>query len=124
LIRFFIALFFVGVISMGITYAMVFGGLLDSMPTFTTESLLLLIISIGIIFKYLIKVSQPQIFVNLYLLTMVVKLLAYGAYCFFMIAQDRASATHNVVFFLLNYLAFTALEIVFLYRKTKVEKLP
>jgi hypothetical protein len=48
---------------------------------------------------------------------MAVKLLGYGAYVFFMITGDIAGAFPNVVFFMLTYFVFTALEIFFLYRK-------
>jgi len=53
---------------------------------------------------------------------MVVKLIAYGAYCYFMISRDQPGSAPNLVFFLINYLVFTALEIVFLYKKTKAGK--
>ena len=48
---------------------------------------------------------------------MAVKLLAYGAYMLGMILQDKAGAAANVVFFMVVYFVFTALEIGFLYRK-------
>jgi hypothetical protein len=48
---------------------------------------------------------------------MVVKLLAYGAYNVAVIIMDRAGAPSNVVFFLVLYFIFTALEVAFLYRK-------
>jgi hypothetical protein len=48
---------------------------------------------------------------------MVVKLLAYGAYNFVMIIDDRGGATENVVWFSVLYFIFTAVEIGFLYRR-------
>jgi hypothetical protein len=48
---------------------------------------------------------------------MAVKLIAYGAYNFVMILDDKAGATQNVVWFGVLYLIFTALEIGFLYRR-------
>lgn len=56
-------------------------------------------------------------FVTLYLLSMAVKLLAYGAYVVVMIIYDNEGATENVVFFMAAYALFTGLEVAFLYRK-------
>lgn len=119
MIRFFIALLLTGLVSVGATFLLIETGAIPDWPSFTKESLILLILSMGIIFRYLFKIGQPDLFVSLYLLTMMVKLIAYGAYCYFMIASDRSGSPQNLVFFLINYLVFTALEIVFLYKKTK-----
>lgn len=119
MIRFFIALLLTGLVSAGATFLLIETGTIPHWPSFAMESLILLILSMGIIFRYLYKISQPELFVSLYLLTMVVKLIAYGAYCYFMIASDQSGSAQNLVFFLVNYLVFTALEIVFLYKKTK-----
>lgn len=119
--RFFFTLLFTGLASVGVTFLLVETGVIGYWPSFTKESLILLVLSIGIIFRYLYRVRQPELFVSLYLLTMVVKLVAYGAYCYFMIATDQAGSAPNLVFFLLNYILFTALEIVFLYKKTIVD---
>jgi hypothetical protein len=48
---------------------------------------------------------------------MAVKFLAYGAYNFVMILEDKIGAVQNVIWFMLLYLTFTALEILFLFRK-------
>lgn len=119
MIRFFISLLFTGLVSAGTTFLLIETGAIPHWPSFTKESLMLLILSMGIIFRYLYRIGQPELFVSLYLLTMVVKLIAYGAYCYFMISSDQAGSAANLVFFLINYLVFTALEIVFLYKKTK-----
>lgn len=65
---------------------------------------------------YLSKAGKDQ-FIQLYLLTMVVKLIAYGGFAVFVILEDRSHASLNIGFFLLSYLAFTVLELVFLYSK-------
>lgn len=122
MIRFVLALIVLSFISFSITYLLVSNDVIAHWPTFTHESLALLTISVGVIFRYLIKVDKAELFINLYLLGMVVKLLAYGAYSFFMIARDEAGAAYNLVFFLANYFVFTALEIGFLYQKTTGKK--
>ena len=68
------------------------------------------------IFVYLVRAGDNS-FVQLYLLTMVVKLLAYCAYNVVIILQDRENAGINVGFFLITYLLFTTLELAFLYRR-------
>lgn len=122
MIRFIIALILLSFISFGITYLLVSGGVIAHWPSFTHESLALLIISVGVLYRYLNRVDKAEQFISLYLLSMVVKLLAYGAYSFFMIARDESGAAYNLVFFLANYFVFTALEIGFLYQKTTGKK--
>ena len=90
---------------------------IERLPSFFYETLIFLVFSTTTIFAYLYKVDKPDFFVQLYLLTMAVKLLAYGAYNLFMIIEDRRGASVNVIFFLLLYTVFTGLEIAFLYRK-------
>jgi hypothetical protein len=91
--------------------------ILSGLPSFFFETLIFLVFSTGVIYAYLYKAATPGFFVQLYLLSMSVKLLAYGAYNFIVILQDRPGAGANVVFFMIAYGLFTALEIAFLYRK-------
>jgi len=86
-------------------------------PSFFYQTLIFLVFSTAMIYRYLYKIDKPAFFVQLYLLTMAVKLLAYGAYNAFVILEDKAGAAANVVFFMIVYFIFTALEIAFLYRK-------
>jgi len=88
-----------------------------SLPSFFYETLILVVFVTSVMFVYLSKVNKPLYFVQLYLLTMTVKIIAYGAYVYFMITRDQRGTFVNVVFFLISYLLFTTLEIVFLYRK-------
>lgn len=89
----------------------------EELPSFFYQTLILLVFATITIFAYLYKVDKPDFFVQLYLLTMAIKLLAFGAYNLFMILEDKAGAPANVVFFMLLYIVFTVLEITFLYRK-------
>ena len=91
--------------------------ILPGLPSFFFQTLIFLVFSTGMIYAYLHKAATPGFFVQLYLLTMAVKLLAYGAYNLIVILQDRPGAGENVVFFMITYCLFTVLEIVFLYRK-------
>jgi hypothetical protein len=92
-------------------------GLIGELPSFFYQTLIFLLFSTIVIYAYLYKVSKPDYFVQLYLLTMAVKLLGYGAYVYFMITGDGNGAIANVVFFMTTYFIFTTLEIVFLYHK-------
>lgn len=94
-------------------------GWLRQTPSFGLQTLALLFIGTVAIFAYLYKITKPQFFVQLYLLTMAVKLVAYAAYNLVMITRDRPGATANVAFFMLAYFIFTILEIGFLYRRIR-----
>jgi hypothetical protein len=91
-------------------------GLLPTLPGLFWEILICLALSTTILFRYLYR-AQSNSFVQLYLLTMVIKLLAYGAFAVFVILEDRAGAPLNIGFFLISYLLFTLLELVILYPK-------
>ncbi len=90
---------------------------ISELPSFFYQTLIFLVFTTATIFVYLYKVNKPGFFIQLYLLTMVVKFIAYGAYNLLMILEDRTGASLNVIFFMLLYVVFTALEIAFLYRK-------
>jgi hypothetical protein len=91
-------------------------------PSLYLVTLAFLTFSTALIFFYLYTTEKPGHFVQLYLLTMAVKLLAYLAFCFVMISKDKPSAVGNVVFFMCTYFLFTAIEIGFLYRKISGQK--
>lgn len=116
LLKFFIALIFTAIVIGGIVELGVYEGLFDK-PSFFLKTLIFLTAITLIIYLYLYKVNKPDFFLQLYLLTMVVKLLAYCVYNFIMITKDRSAAIGNVVFFMVTYFIFTALEIGFLHYK-------
>jgi len=100
-----------------------FGTYLDwiPQPSFLYQTLIFVLFTTVVIFVYLKSVAKPDFFVQLYLLSMGVKLLAHSAYAYFMITSDKQGAITNVAFFLLCYVIFTATEIAFLYRKISSE---
>jgi hypothetical protein len=93
--------------------------IIPSKGSFFWENLIFLGTTTAVLFMYVYR-SGTDSFVQIYLLTMVVKLLAYGGYMSFVILTDKAGAFANVVSFLSAYLVFTLLEIIFLYRRTRV----
>lgn len=116
MIRFMVVLLALAVAVAGGTWLLHVNGNV-AWPSFFTETLILLIFSTALIFGYLYRSDKPDFFVQLYLLSMVVKLVAYGAYMFVVILDDAPGAVANVVFFMATYFIFTVAEIAFLHRK-------
>jgi hypothetical protein len=117
LIRFLLAMLLTAIVLAGFTWFAQSQAWIRGLPSFFYESLIFLAFATIIIFSYLYNSNKPDFFVQLYLLTMAVKFLAYGAYNLFMILEDRDGASLNVVFFMILYIVFTVLEITFLYRR-------
>lgn len=93
-------------------------------PSFFYQSLFFVAITTAVLYRYLYLEKRPEYFVQIYLLLMVLKVICYLTYNVFMVMKDRAGSGSNVMFFLVAYMAFTALEIVFLYRKINVKNGP
>jgi hypothetical protein len=119
--KFFIALFFSAILLAGGTLTGVAEGIFPE-PSFFLQTLIFLVFSTGLLFVYLFKANKPDFFLQLYLLSMTVKLLAYCVYCLIVILDDRDGAVSNMVFFMACYFIFTALEIGFLYHKINRQK--
>ena len=118
MIRFILTLFFAAVLMVAAAWLIAHNQWgVNSLPSFFYQTLIFLLFGTCVVFVYLYKFDKPDYFVHLYLLSMVVKLLAYGAYNFFVVIEDEAQAVPNVVWFMIVYFVFTLIEIVFLYRK-------
>lgn len=92
-------------------------GWMSGMPTFFIEIVVFLFLSTLGLYGFLLKASGGKNFIQVYLLTMVVKILAYAAFGLIVVYRDPEGAPSNVGIFAIAYLVFTALEIGFLYRK-------
>ena len=90
-----------------------------SLPTQYFQSLMLLYISTGGLFYYLLKIhtSRPDFFIQFYLLTIALKILAYGVYLGIVTWSNPENSGLNIVFFMVVYVIFTAIEVGFLWRK-------
>jgi len=89
------------------------------LPSFFYQTIALLLMgTIGLYF-YLVDVKRQktEYFVPLYIATMFVKILAYGAYILFVVWDDPSQASNNALLFMVTYFLFTAAEVLFLYRK-------
>jgi hypothetical protein len=117
LTRFFLTLAIVSCILVGAAMLLVHRHWVATLPSYFYQTLIFLLFGTSVLFVYLYRFNKPDFFVHLYLLSMVVKLIAYGAYNFVMILDDKNGATQNIVWFGVLYFIFTALEIGFLYRR-------
>lgn len=91
---------------------------LETLPTYFYRTLIFLFVSTVGLYRFLLRTKQqrPDFFVQFYLATMVVKLIAYGAYMFVVVTSQKGKAVNDVTFFMAVYFVFTAIEIGFLYR--------
>lgn len=92
-------------------------GWIPEMPSFLFESTWIVAFVTSVIFVYLFRIAKPSLFVQFYLLSMAVKLLACFAYSLWMILEDPAGSQGSVLYFLGVYVLFTSLEVACLYRK-------
>ena len=90
----------------------------SSPPSYFFQTLTLLYLGTAGIYFYLVdvKASAPRQFVQLYMVTLFAKLIAYGGYVLFMVWHHPAEAAENALVFMIIYLLFTAIEVIFLYR--------
>ena len=117
MIRFFLVLLAVSLALVALVRVSVDYQWITALPTFFFQTIIFLLFGTGLLFVYLYRFNKPDFFIQLYLLSMAIKLVAYGAYNFFMIMEDAAGATYNVLWFMTLYFIFTALEVGFLYQK-------
>ncbi|HEX6893367.1 MAG TPA: hypothetical protein VF141_21800 [Chryseolinea sp.] len=124
MIRFFVVLLVAAGVTAGLTILALHLSWINALPSFFYQILLFLVFATFVVYRYLYNVNKPDFFVQLYLLTMVVKFIAYGVFNLIVILEDRPGAAPNVAFFLVIYLLFTALEVAFLYRKISRSERP
>ena len=99
-------------------------GWIPTLPSFLYVTTWLVALTTSILFVYLYRSDKTRFFVQFYLASMVIKLIAYLAYNLVVVLEDRAGAFANVIYFLLAYFLFTAIEIGFLYRKVSPPSRP
>lgn len=91
---------------------------IERQPVFLYQTLIFLFITTAGLFRFLLKTKEekPDFFVQLFLLTLVIKLIASSVYLF-IIVKNVAQPASDIVFFMAIYTVFTALEIAFLYKR-------
>ncbi len=98
-------------------------GLIDEVPSYCLEILLLLSIGTIVIFYFLqkMKATEPLDFIKNFLLSVVLKILLSGVFIFILIKLDPTGATANAIFFMISYLFFTGYEVIVLTKKKNAE---
>jgi hypothetical protein len=117
MIRFLIGLLVAALVISGSVLAGVRLDWIAHAPSRFVEILIFLFLSTFILYTYLYRAAPGANFAQLYLLTVVLKLLGYAGFGFIIIWTDREGAAYNSAFFIITYIVFTALEVAFLYRK-------
>lgn len=116
--------FTIWLVSMGLLYLITFLLLKPFWPpleqvSYAYLSVAILMAVVFLIFLAALFMVTPQLFVQVVILGTAVKLLLFGAYCFFMIYSDTPNAQANVLFFFVGYVLFTVLEITSLYEQIR-----
>jgi hypothetical protein len=98
-------------------------GMLEHRPTYFYETISLLAATTAGLYFLTLKTKKtlPGSFVQVYLGTLVIKILAFGAYIFVVVLDDASGAMANAIFFLSAYLLYTILEVSFLYFRVRQE---
>ncbi len=86
-------------------------------PSYAYEIIFFLGICTLVIFYFLIKRSRSPAFTQAYLLSVVLKMIGYGAFILVIIFRDREGAVANALLFMVVYVLFTAFEVGFLFKK-------
>jgi hypothetical protein len=94
------------------------------LPSYWKETVFFLFFITLILTNYLFKLrqKQPQVFVQFYLLSITLKMIAGLGFVFLLIWKVPSEVFENVGLFIISYLIFTGLEVVFLMRKADPEK--
>ena len=89
-----------------------------NLPAMWIQVLVFLFVAMLIIGVNLLRIrkSQPQIFVQFYLLSIALKMLAGLAFIFFLIWDNPVQAAATAALFLIAYILFTVAEVVYLVR--------
>jgi hypothetical protein len=95
-----------------------------SFPSLWKEIVFFLFFITLIITNYLLKLrkKQPQAFVQFYLLSIILKMVAGIGFVLLLIWKAPAEVRGNVGLFIISYLLFTGLEVIFLIRNTSSSK--
>lgn len=120
--QFFVALIILSLVLLAGLYFAVSFKWIEAVPSFGYPTLIFLAFSTALIIKYLYRQKDSATFVQLFLLLMVVKLIAFFAYLIAIAILERETLFENAVFFLICYLFYTALEIGFLYRQVNQKR--
>ena len=86
-------------------------------PTYGWEIIFYMTFSTALVVNILQKKSGPVLFTQLYILTIVIKIMTGSILILFIIYTDRQGGFRNAILFITTYILYTILEVTFLYRK-------
>jgi hypothetical protein len=112
--------FFMAVIVGIITYTLTWKGAMNqwfSFPTMSFELIFLNVMVTSGIYFWLARTKAPMLFMNSYLLSIVMKLIFYSFLLLLIRLMSPQALTGNAVLLLACYFIFTALEVAVLFRK-------
>lgn len=97
--------------------------LVDRAPSYLMEILLFFFLITVLVYFVLHKITliDPTEFVRAFLMSVVLKIILSGVAIFILLKLNPAGANSNAVFYLICYGAFTALEVVVLYKQKNKE---
>ena len=124
MVKFLLAVFALAFALAAIMWFLAEQGWIVSRPSFFYPTLIFLAFATSIIYLYLYRVKKAAAFVQLFLLLTVIKLIAALGFSLLIVLKDRPQAKMNILFFIIIYMAYTGLEVAFLYRQTRTEKRP
>lgn len=87
------------------------------LPSHSIEIVAITIFISAYLYRMLTKLTSPQVFVNIYLLTIAMKLVFFSVLLFVLRFLEPQYLIPNAVFLLVAYVLFTALEVAVLFRK-------
>jgi hypothetical protein len=111
---------FIAVLLGAITYLVVKWGVDSgwfSQPSLLLELVIINVLVTFVIYRWLIKLQNPQLFINGYLLSIVVKLIFYAGLLLAIRIINPKVLSANAILVLACYLIFTILEVTVLFLK-------
>lgn len=100
-----------------LSFILLYSGLF-SVPSFGWLILLYVSLSTVLVYYLLYRQATGPVFTQSYLLSIVLKMITGCIFILLIIWADRKGASSNALLFIVAYLAYTALEVGFLYHTT------
>ena len=122
MLKFILATSFSALTVVGAYYLAEYISWINALPSFFKEIVIFTVLTTIVIYGYLNRFVNTSYFVQMFLLSMIIKMIASLAFITLIVFEDQAGVGPNVALFLLLYMLLTALEIVFLYPQISKKK--
>lgn len=120
--KFILATSFVALTTVGIFYIAEHLSWTNALPSYLNEIVIFIVIATVVIYGYLNRFIDTSYFVQMFLLSMVIKMIASLAFITVIVFKDKVGVELNVALFLALYMLLTAVEIVFLHPQISKKK--